>query len=464
MKTRINFHFFALVSLCLFGLAAFTSGCSGNGGEQAQPAPTVLYFKVVPQRVELAVTLLGQVSAFTVSDVRPQVNGIIQERLFEEGAEVEAGQPLYKIDPSLYQAAYDNAAAELNRARATAQAARLLAQRYGKIVDAGAVSRQEHDDAQAAWKHAEAAVESARQALESARINLDYTTVTAPVSGIIGRSFVTPGALVTAHQPTPLATIQQFDKVYVDVPRASADLLRWKRALERGEIKSAGQNAAKARLLLDDGTPYARNDAAIAGGAAPDWIEGKLLFSDVSMDQSTGMVNLRVEMPNPYRALLPGMFVRAILEEGLRDDAILVPQRAVTYDQRGAPQVHVLTREAPNSKAGSGGDESEAANDEKPKALAADEYYAVLRPVTVDRDYGFAWLISSGLAPGDLVVVDGFQKIIPGQPVRGEQAPPEELAPPDMLDGAATTGPGAAQSGPSAAKIGPGEAQSDSGE
>lgn len=448
--------------MCLAALAGLTAGCSGDGDQGAMPPPTVLYVKMVPQRVDLTVTLLGQVSAFTVSDVRPQANGIIQERLFEEGAEVEAGQALYKIDPSLYQAAYDNAAAELNRAKATAQAARLLAQRYGKIVDAGAVSRQEHDDAQAAWKHAEAAVESARQALESARINLDYTTVAAPVSGIIGRSFVTPGALVTAHQPTPLATIQQFDKVYVDVPRASSDLLRWKRALERGEIKSAGPDAAKVRLLLDDGTPYARNDAAIGGGAAPDWIEGKLLFSDVSMDQSTGMVNLRVEMPNPYRALLPGMFVRAILEEGLRDDALLVPQRAVTYDQRGAPQVHVLTREAPAAAGQNSGEaRDETAKDEKPEALAADEYYAVLRQVTVDRDYGFGWLISAGLKPGDLVVVDGFQKIIPGRPVRGEQAPPEELAPPDMVGGMAD---GAAQSGPGAAKAGPGSAQSGSGE
>ena len=434
----------------LAALAGLAAGCSGNGEGQAPSAPTVLYVAVVPQPVDLTVTLLGQVSAFTVSDVRPQVNGIIQERLFDEGSEVEAGQPLYKIDPSLYQAAYDNAAAELNRTRATAQAARLLAQRYGKIVDAGAVSRQEHNDAQAAWKHAEAAVESARQGLESARINLDYTTVTAPVSGVIGRSFVTPGALVTAHQPTPLATIQQFDKVYVDVPRSSADLLRWKRALERGEIKSAGQNAAKVRLLLDDGTPYARNDAAIGGGAAPDWIEGKLLFSDVSMDQSTGMVNLRVEMPNPYRALLPGMFVRAILEEGLRDNAILVPQRAVTYDQRGAPQVHVLTREAP---AAAPGEEGQA-----PPALAKDEYYAVLRQVTVDRDYGFGWLISSGLAPGDLVVVDGFQKIIPGQPVRGQEAPLEELAPPDMTEGLSEgTFADTAQSGPGAAQPGSGE-------
>lgn len=456
MKARVNLYLCVLVILGLTALAGLTAGCSGGGEGKAPPAPTVLYFKVVPQRVDLTVTLLGQVSAFTVSDVRPQVNGIIQERLFDEGAAVEAGQPLYKIDPSLYQAAYDNAAAELNRTRATAQAARLLAQRYAKIVDAGAVSRQEHDDTQAAWKHAEAAVESARQGVEAARINLEYTTITAPVSGIIGRSFVTPGALVTAHQPTPLATIQQFDKVYVDVPRASSDLLRWKRALERGELKSAGQNAAKVRLLLDDGTPYARNDAAIGGGAAPDWIEGKLLFSDVSMDQSTGMVNLRVEMPNPYRALLPGMFVRAILEEGLRDDAILVPQRAVTYDQRGAPQVHVLTREAPAAASGSG-----EAQGEKPKALAADEYYAVLRQVAVDRDYGFGWLVSAGLEPGDLVVVDGFQKIIPGRPVRGQAAPPEELAPPDMIDG---TSDGAAQSGPGAADTGPGAANTGTGE
>ena len=392
-----------------------------------QPQTKVNYIVVSPQRINLTVTLLGQVSAFAMSDVRPQVNGIVKERLFTEGAAVEAGQPLYQIDPALYRAAYDNAKAELARLQASAVSARLLAQRYAKIVDEGAVSRQENDDAQAAAQHASSAVEAARQNLEAARINLEYTTVSAPVSGIIGRSFVTPGALVTGHQPSPLATIQQLDHVYVDVPRSSADLLRWKRALERGELKSAGADSAKARLILDDGTPYARNDAAAAAGAAPDWIDGTLLFSEVSMDQSTGMVILRAKFPNPDRVLLPGMYVRAVLEEGVLDEAILVPQRAVTYDQRGAAEVHVLSKESPppvpEAEAG-----AESGPQEKPRPLAADEYYVALRKVVVDRDYERSWLITSGLAPGDLVVVDGLQKMAPGAVVRGVELPPESPA------------------------------------
>ncbi len=445
MKFRFRLGHFLPAFLCAPLLAGLLAGCSGGADDDDEmPPPTVLYVKVVPQEIKLTVTLLGQVSANEVSDVRPQVSGIIKERLFEEGAQVKAGQPLYRIDPALYQAAYNNAKAELARLEASATSARLLAQRYAKIVDAGAVSRQENDDAQAAAKHAASAVEAARQSLRAASINLEYTEVTAPVSGIIGRSFATPGALVTEHQPTPLATIQHLDSVYVDVPRASADLMRWKRALERGELKSAGPGRAKVRLILDDGTPYARNDAAAAAGAAPDWIDGELLFSDVSLDQSTGMVNLRARFPNPERVLLPGMYVRAVLEEGLLDNATLIPQRALSHDQRGNAEVHVLSKENPDPDAA-------GAEGEEPQPLAADQYYAVLRQVVVDRDYGRAWLISSGLAPGDLVIVDGLQKLAPGAVVRGEAAPPEpEVVPGEAAADVPAAPPGAA--GPGAAK------------
>lgn len=447
VKFRQGFQTLISIFLGILPLLGFISGCSGNGDEVgAPPPPTVLYVKIVPQEVNLTVTLLGQVSAYEVSDVRPQVSGIIKERLFDEGAQVKAGQPLYQIDPVLYRAAYDNAKAELSRLEASATSARLLAQRYAKIVDAGAVSRQENDDAQAAAKHASSAVEAARQSLQAARINLEYTQVTAPVSGIIGRSFVTPGALVTEHQPTPLATIQQLDSVYVDVPRSSIDLMRWKRALERGELKSAGPGMVKVRLILDDGTPYVRNDAAVAAGAAPDWIDGKLLFSDVSMDQSTGMVNLRARFSNPERVLLPGMYVRAILEEGLLENAVLIPQRALTHDQRGNAEVHVLSKENPAPPPEGEG--------EKTQPLAADQYYAVLRQVVVDRDYGRDWLISSGLKPGDLVVVDGLQKLAPGSVVRGEPVPPEPLVVPGE---AAPKGAGQDADQPAAFDSGAGE-------
>lgn len=438
MNRRYNFCILILLALYL----TIFSGCSNGDVDSEQPKSTVNYIVTSPQCIDLTVTLLGQVSAFAMSDVRPQVNGIVKERLFTEGAAVKAGQPLYQIDPALYRAAYDNAKAELARLQASATSARLLAQRYAKIVDAGAVSRQENDDAQAAARHASSAVEAARQNLETARINLEYATVTAPVSGIISRSFVTPGALVTAHQPTPLATIQQLDHVYVDVPRASVDLMRWKRALARGELKPAGPDSVRVRLILDDGTPYARNDAAAAAGAAPDWVDGTLLFSEVTMDQSTGMVILRAKFPNPDNVLLPGMYVRAVLEEGVLDDAILVPQRAVVYDQRGDAEVYVLSKESPPPapQAGTG---EEGAPEEKPRALAADEYYVTLRKVAVDRDYERSWLISSGLKSGDLVIVDGLQKIFPGAVVRGVEISPE--APAEGEDSA--TAPAAETSG-----------------
>ncbi len=400
---------YSLLIIALGGAFVLLPGCSGGESGNEAPPATVRYMTVTEQQVTLTRELPGRVSAFMVSDVRPQVGGIIQERLFDEGAEVEAGQVLYQIDPALFQAAYNNAQAELARVEANEVSARLLAQRYGQIVQSDAVSKQENDDAQAAYRHARASVAAAREALETARINLDYTKVTAPVSGTIGRSFVTPGALVTAHQPQPLATIQQLDHVYVDVTRPSAELLQWKRALEQGQLKSSGPNSVKVKLILEDGTPYARNDAAAAAGEQADWIEGDLLFSDVTIDQSTGVVTVRARFENNNRTLLPGMYVRAVLEEGVLEKAILVPQKVVFRDPRGNPQVRVLTKTNP------------APEDKDAKPLGADEYYTAVRPVVIERDVNNNWLISSGLQAGDLVLVDGLQKSRPGEVVLGQE-------------------------------------------
>ncbi|MDL2284763.1 efflux RND transporter periplasmic adaptor subunit, partial [Oxalobacter sp. OttesenSCG-928-P03] len=332
---------------------------------------------------------------------------IIQKRLFEEGTDVKAGQVLYQIDPALFQAAYNNAKAELSKAQANVVSARLLAERYAKIVDINAVSKQEYDDAVSAYGVAKAQVEAARQALETARINLGYTSVTAPVSGRIGRSFVTPGALVTQNQAEPLSTIQQLSPVYVDVTQSSSDLLKLRRAFEQGHLQSSGQTAAKVRLVLEDGTPYVKETAAEGARDTPEWVDGNLQFSDVTVEQSTGVVTVRATFENPENILLPGMYVRAIIEEGIRENAILVPQKTVTRDTKGQTLVHILTKTRP-----------EMADTEKVQ-LSNDEFYVDTRYVTVDRDFKGQWLLMGGLQEGDRVLVDGLQKARPGQIVSG---------------------------------------------
>ncbi len=334
------------------------------------------------------------------------MGGIIKERLFEEGSDVTAGQVLYRIDPALYQAAYNNAKAELARAEANLASARNLAQRYAKIVKTNAISRQDYDDAVAAHNQAKATVEAARQALETAKINLGYTKVTAPVSGRIGRSFVTPGALATQNQADPLATIQQLDRVYVDLTQSNTELLKLRRSLAAGRLRSSGPDSAKVKLLLEDGSPYTANLTGVENGGEPEWVEGTLLFSDVTIDQSTGAVALRAVFANPRNILLPGMYVRAVLEEGVRENALLVPQKTVMRDTRGEPYVYVLTRDA-----GEGRGET--------RRLDGCEYYVARRSVTIDRDYRNNWLVTAGLAEGDLLLVDGQQKIRPGAVVVG---------------------------------------------
>lgn len=382
-----------------------TAQSSAHAAEEAA-LPAFRYEIVQPGKVTLTTELPGRVSAFMVSEVRPQVSGIITERLFTEGADVEAGQVLYQINPAIFEAAYNNAKATLAKAEASERSARLLSARYGKIVKINAVSRQEYDDAVATHSQAIADVEAAKQALETARINLGYAKVTAPVSGRIGRSQVTPGALATQHQTEPLAIIQQLDKVYVDVTHSNSAMLKLRRAFARGELNERNQSSAKARLRLEDGSIYSRLPVTEEDRKNTEEIEGELLFSDVTIEKSTGVVNIRALFDNPDNILLPGMYVRALVEEGSLDNAVLVPQKAVMRDTRGRSYVYVLTREAP-------------LNAEKAANLADDSYYIAMRHVQIDRHHNNMWLLSSGLNSGDRVLMEGWQKVRPGTVITG---------------------------------------------
>ena len=384
---------------CLL-VAAFLLCACDTQQQQSAPPPKV-HFKVLESEpVALTTELPGRVSAYMVSEVRPQVSGIIQERLFEEGTDVARGQVLYQIDPALFEASFNNARANLAKAEANEVSAKLLAERYRKLVKVNAVSRQECDDAVAAHLQAAAEIQAARESVNTAKINLGYTSIKAPVSGRVGRSFITPGALVTQNQAEPLATIQHLDVVYVDVSQSNNDVLRLRRALNDGRMSSGGSESARVRLRLEDGTPYARRTTERENGS-PDWIEGDLLFSEVTIDRSTGAVTLRAKFPNPEKVLLPGMYVRASLEEGVLDSALLVPQKSVLRDNRGRPFVYVLQENA-EAEAGTGGN-----------------FTVVTRPVEVARSIGNSWLIKSGLEPGERLLVEGHLKARPGQLVSG---------------------------------------------
>jgi membrane fusion protein (multidrug efflux system) len=390
----------------------FLAGCE----DKAVPTsvlPTVTFMRVISHPFVLTSELSGRTSAFMVSEVRPQVSGIIQQRLFDEGSDVERGQVLYQIDPSLYRAAYDNARATLRKAEANEVAAKLLAERYEQVVKVNAVSKQEYDNAVAAHGQAKAEVAAAQAALDTATINLDYTKVRSPVSGRIGRSMVTPGALVTQNQPAPLATVQQLDPMYVDVTQSSSELLRLRRAFASGALKSSGEGAMQATLKLEDGTPYTTRrpkkdpatgeapknaDAEIASENSP--VIGWLKFSDVTVEQSTGVVTIRAIFPNPDGILLPGMYVRAVLEEGVSEKAILIPQKAVIRNNRGLPVVQVLTPDSSN-------------------AAQNGVYHPEARILTVSRSVGNQWLVTDGLTEGELIVLEGLMKIQGGGPVKG---------------------------------------------
>ena len=408
-------------SLCL-------QSCSQEA-EKPRVLTEIRYMVVEAEPVTLTRELPGRVSAFTVSEVRPQVGGIIVERLFEEGADVEEGQVLYQIDASLYEAAFKSAQAELSRAEAEEVSARLLAQRYRNIVKAKAVSQQEYDDSVAAHRQAKAAVDAAREAVETARINLGYTKVTSPVSGRIGKSFVTPGALATQHQASALATVQQLSPVYVDVAQSSMDMLKLRRAITEGSITAGGDSSIKVRLKLEDSSPYVLSTSPRTANGEPRWIEGELLFSDVTVQQSTGVVNIRASFKNEENILLPGMYVRAIVEEGVKQNALLVPQKAVMRDSRGQYIVYALSKKAPekpdNAQGSAAGQPGEK---EKPVLLGEEEYYVVIRSVQLERDFENNWLVASGLEPGDRIIIDGLQKVRSGEKVAGVQLPPDASA------------------------------------
>ncbi|WP_028534055.1 efflux RND transporter periplasmic adaptor subunit [Paludibacterium yongneupense] len=361
------------VSTIALAVAAALAACGKQQGMPQQTGPVQVGIVVVqPQQVALTSELAGRTSAFLVSDVRPQVGGIIQKRLFQEGSDVKAGQTLYQIDPASYKASYDSAVAALAKAEATLQSAKLKEGRYKELVAINAVGKQDYDDAFAALKQDEADVAADKAAVETARINLNYTRVTAPVSGRIGKSSVTPGALVTASQSTALATVQQLDPMYVDVTQSSAELLRLKQAIASGLVQKAGDTQARVKLTLEDGSPYP--------------LEGKLEFSDVTVDQTSGAVTLRAVFPNPKHDLLPGMYVHAVLEQAQSSKGILVPQQGITRDNAG------------NAVA----------------MLVGADGKVVSRSVKTDRAIGDKWLVSSGLVAGDKLIVEGLQRVRPG--------------------------------------------------
>ena len=427
VNERRNRLVVSIVLVCGLGLG----GCDSSNSAPPPSVPEVSTVTVQVEKVVLTANLPGRTSAYSIAEIRPQVGGIIQKRLFEEGSEIKAGQVLYQIDPAPLQAAYDNAAANLaaarkaiDRARATLEVSRagvlrqratlenaiLTRKRYEGLLGEGAISASQRDQAatdadvadatlqstqaqvesdREAVPAAEAAAQQAAAALETARINLGYTRVTAPIAGRIGKSSVTVGALVMAGQGTPLSTIQQLDPIFVDVTESSANLLRLKQNLASGRLKGNGPQQTRVKLLLEDGTSYP--------------LEGTLKFSDVTVEPSTGSFILRTQFPNPQHMLLPGMYVRAIIQEGVVDQAILVPQQSVSRDPKGNPVALVV-------------DGSEK---------------VAQRKLAVDRAVGDKWLIGDGLKPGDRLIVEGIQKVRPGTSVKvvplgaGQQGSPD---------------------------------------
>ena len=363
-----------LLSLMLLACEEGGKGAPGSSGPRE-----VVIIKLEPRREVYTTALAGRIASFQVAEVRPQVGGILQQRLFTEGADVKAGQALYQIDPATYEAALDSAQAALMKAEANVTPARLKAKRFRELLAIKAVSKQEYDDAQAAFKQAEADVAVNRAAVKTARINLEYTKVRSPISGRIGKSAFTPGALVTANQAQALTSVRQLDPVYVDITQSSQDLLRLRAQFTNGELRSAAEEAP-VRLKLENGAMYPH--------------EGRLQFTDVSVDESTGMVSLRALFPNPEHILLPGMYVRAVIAEGVDENALLVPQRALRRDPKGQASVLLVD----------GGGKVD------------------VRLVDVGRTVGDSWQVLSGLKPGDRVIVEGGQNVRPGMSVkiRGE--------------------------------------------
>ncbi|UGQ45183.1 efflux RND transporter periplasmic adaptor subunit [Massilia endophytica] len=340
----------------------------------APPPPTVSVITVAPGSVAVTDELPGRVEAYRIAQVRARTAGIVLKRVFEEGSDVKAGQVLFRIDPAQFQASFESAQAAVSKAEANLAQAELKAKRYKPLLAAQAVSQQEYDDAVTAQKQAAADLANARAARTNAGLTLGYATVTSPISGRVGRALVTEGALVGQGEATPMATVQQLDPIYVTMTQSSTELLRLREALASGKLKSAGKDQARVTLITEDGQQYPAT--------------GKLLFSDVAVDESTGSVSLRAEFPNPKRTLLPGMYVRARLEQGVNEAAITVPQQAIV---RGAEGSSVLIV-GPDNKVSA-------------------------QPVKAEASEGNNWVVSSGLKGGERIIVEGFQKAKPGAPV-----------------------------------------------
>lgn len=364
----------------IFLITAMLAGC-GEKAANAQaaggtpPPPEVAVVTVAPERTVIATELPGRIEAVRVAQVRARVPGIVLKRVFREGSDVKAGEVLFRIDAGPYQATANSAEAALAKAEANQAQAALKVQRYKPLVETNAISKQEYDEAVTAQKQAAADVAAARAARETARLNLGYATVTAPISGRIGRAQVTEGALVGQGEATPLATIQQLDTVFITMTQSSGDAMRLQQAMASGQLKSVGKGEARVTLVFEDGRPYARS--------------GKLLFSDITVDEATGSVALRAEFPNPDHVLLPGMYARARVEQAVNEQALTVPQQAV---QRGPEGGFVM--------------------------VVGDDGKAAVRQVKTGSAQGNKWIVTDGLKNGDKVIVEGVQKVKPGAPVK----------------------------------------------
>ena len=381
-------------------LSIMLAACGGDDAAQQPPPPEVTVVTLAPETTTLTRELPGRTTAFRIAEVRPQVSGIIERRLFTEGSMVREGEPLYQLDDATYQAALASAQAQLARAEATVEAARLRAARTTELARIDAVSRQDEENATAALRQAEADVKAARAAVQSAQVNVGFARITAPISGRIGRSSVTQGALVTANQSQALATIQQLDPIYVDLTQSASELLELRKAVAAGTMERAEMPVT---ILLEDGTEFPH--------------QGTLAFSEVSVDPSTGSFAVRVVVDNPEQILMPGMYVNAIVGTGVRQGAILVPQQGIARDPKGNTSAMVVN----------------------------DEGLVEVRPVRVSRTVGDKWLVEEGLSAGDRVIVEGLQKIQPGIPVQvaegggataagAEQAPAGDAAGPASAD------------------------------
>jgi len=387
------------LAVCGGLLALMLAGC-GEKPKMNPGMPQVSVITVAPKRAPIVSDLPGRVDAVRDAQIRARVTGIVQKIAFEQGGDVKENQLLFKIDPAPYKAAYDQATAQLKQAQANLYSAKVLADRYGPLVKANAVSKQEYDNAVASYRQAEAAVAAAKANQENASINLGYTDVVSPITGRIGKPLVTEGALVEAASATQMATVQQLDPIYVDFTQSTTDLAELRRAFASGRLQQVGKDAARATVVLEDGSEYPH--------------PGKLLFTGITVDPTTGQVNLRAEVPNPDQILLPGMYVRVRLEQGVNDQALLVPQQALQRTADGRQSLMLV-------------------KDNKIEQV----------PVTTGGALGTEWIVTSGLKAGDVVVVEGFQKIRPGAPVqasewkKGGQAAPQPGAQP-----AAGQGPG----------------------